>query len=80
MKFIAKFILVILALALFLSSCETPTTGIKGKVVLAKCTGSQVATKCTALSIYSASLTLYNDKLERLKPIRPTEMAPSPSH
>jgi hypothetical protein len=67
MKYIAKFILVILALALFLSSCETPTTGIKGKVVLAKCTGSQVATKCTALSIYSASLTLYNDKLERLK-------------
>lgn len=56
-----------LALVLVLSACGKPSTGIQGKVVLANCTGSQVATNCTALSIYSASLTIYNDKLESLK-------------
>jgi hypothetical protein len=67
MKLLIKSGLVILALALLLSACETPTTGIQGKVVLAKCTGEQVATDCTAISTYAASLTLYNDKLNKLK-------------
>jgi hypothetical protein len=67
MKLFGKIILVVFSAVFLLSACGKPATGIQGKVVLARCTGEKVATDCTAESVYSASLTLYNDKLEKLK-------------
>ena len=70
MKWFGKLLLVLFSLVVFLSACAKPTTGIQGKVVLANCTGQQIATDCTAQSVYAASLAVYNDKLVKLKTYR----------
>jgi len=70
MKPFIRVALALFALAFLLSACGKVTTGIQGKVVLAMCTGDQVATDCTAQSTYAASLTLYNDKVEKIKAYR----------
>ncbi len=70
MKFFSKFALLFCVLPLLLAACRKVTTGIEGKVVLAKCTGEQIATDCTAQSIFEASLTIYNQNLQELKTYR----------
>ncbi len=70
MKLFGKTFLALLALVFLLSACAKPTTGIKGKVVLAKCTGQEIATDCTAISIYSATLIVYDEKLVKLKMVK----------
>ena len=80
MKWSGKISLVLLSLIFCLSGCAKPTTGIQGKVVLANCTGTSVATDCTAQSVYAATLAIYNDKLVKLKTYRDfRETGPSSS-
>ena len=67
MKFLIKFGLFLFSFAFLLAACGKVDTGIQGKVVLAKCTGSQIATDCTAQSTYAASLTIYDDKFVKIK-------------
>jgi hypothetical protein len=69
-KQLIRISLFLLTLAVLMSACGKVTTGIQGKVVLANCTGSQIATDCTAQSTYSASLILYNENLVKLKTYR----------
>ncbi len=63
MKFAGKVALSVLVMLLFLSACRKVNSGIQGKVVLAYCTGADIATDCTPRSTYAASLTIYNDKM-----------------
>ena len=70
MKSFIRIALTLFAFTFLLSACGKVTTGIQGKVVLAKCTGDQIATNCTAQSTYAASLTLFNDKVEKIKTYR----------
>jgi len=70
MKLVGKLAVVFFALVILLSACGNPSTGIQGKVVLGNCTGEQIATDCTGGSVFSASITIYNDKLVKLKTYR----------
>lgn len=70
MKFAGKIALIFLALAFVLSACGKSTTGIQGKVVLATCTGQDIATDCTATGTYSATIEIFNDKLVKIKTIQ----------
>ncbi len=69
MKSLLKSLLGILLLALALSACARGDTGITGKVVLGKCTGTGIAQDCVAQSTYESSLTIYDSKLNKLKTI-----------
>ncbi len=67
MKSLFKSILWISILALFLSACAQADTGITGKVMLGKCTGTEIAQSCVAQSTYASSLTIYDSKLNKVK-------------
>ncbi len=70
MKLAGKIVLIFLALAFLLSACGNSNTGIKGKVVLANCTGQEIAVDCTAAGTYAATLEIFNDKLVKIKTIQ----------
>ena len=70
MKVIGRTALILLAWIILLSACTKTTSGLQGKVVLANCTGQQIATDCTPQSIYVATIEIYNDKVVKIKTVR----------
>ncbi len=70
MKLAGKIVLIFLALTFLLSACGNSNTGIKGKVVLANCTGQEIAVDCTAIGTYAATLEIFNDNLVKIKTIQ----------
>jgi hypothetical protein len=70
MKSFGKFAFICLAFTFLISACGQSNTGIQGKVVLANCTGQEIAVDCTAVGTYSATLEIYNDKLVKIKTVQ----------
>jgi len=70
MKFVCKVAAFLLIGAIFLAACGPVETGIKGQVFLAKCTGSEIATDCTGVIQYAATLDIYNQDVVKIKSVR----------
>lgn len=70
MKFSFKVIICVSLLAVLLSACAKVDTGIKGKVVLGRCTGEQIATDCFEQGVYAGSLTIYDKDFNKIKSVK----------
>jgi hypothetical protein len=55
---------------ILLTACGKVDTGIQGKVMLARCTGTQTATDCVGQATYTASLTIYDENLKKIKTVK----------
>jgi hypothetical protein len=63
---------VLLIIVFLLAACGSkldPNTGIKGTVYLASCTGSEVATNCTASLPFQVKLDIYDQNLKKIDTI-----------
>jgi hypothetical protein len=70
MRLVARISISLFFAVCLLSACGKIDTGIKGKMVLAKCTGTDIATDCVAQSIYASSLTIYDENITKIKTVK----------
>jgi hypothetical protein len=70
MKPLARITAFLFLLAFLLTACGKVNTGIQGKILLARCTGTEIATDCVGQTTYSSTLTIYDHDLTKIKNVK----------
>jgi hypothetical protein len=70
MKPFTRIAAILLISTFLLAACGKTNTGIKGQTVLAKCTGTEIATNCAPQEPYPATLVIYDSNMNKIKSVR----------
>ena len=70
MKPLARIAAFLFLFAFLLAACGKVDTGIQGKILLASCAGTEIATDCVGQATYSSSLTIYDQDLTKIKNVK----------